>query len=220
MRNKATDAVEMEKKRRDFLETGFKLFAEKAIDTVALPQIAKASGYGQTTMYRYFDKKPGFVVEVATWKWKQFREENQKRMPDLDFERMTAAEIYEFYLDSFLVLYKEHRDLLRFNQFFNVYVKSERIDAGTLQPYQGMIAELKDRFHKMYLKARQDGTVRTDEPEEKMFSKTLHLMLAAVTRYAVGLVYSPEGGFDPEEELMFMKNMFLREYVRTFSLEG
>ena len=31
------------------------------------------------------------------------------------------------------------------------------------------------------------------------------------------LIY--QGG-DPEEELMFMKNMFLREYVRTFSLEG
>lgn len=215
MRNKATDAVEMEKKRRDFLETGFKLFADKAIDTVTLPQIAKASGYGQTTMYRYFNKKPGFVIEAATWKWEQFREENRKRLPDVSFEGMTAAEIYEFYLESFLVLYREHRDLLRFNQFFNVYVKSEKIDAEILQPYQGMIDGLKDRFHKMYLKAGQDGTVRTDEPEEKMFSKTLHLMLAAATRYAVGLVYSPEGGFDPEEELISLKNMFLREYVRT-----
>ena len=215
MRNKAMDAAQMERKRRDFLETGFKLFAEKNIETVTLPQIAKASGYGQTTMYRYFDKKPGFVVEVATRKWEQFREENRKRIPGLDFERMTAAEIFAFYLDSFLVLYREHRDLLRFNQVFNVYVNSEKIDAGTLQPYQGMIDELKDRFHEMYLKAGQDGTVRTDEPEDKMFSKTLHLMLAAATRYAVGLVYSPVKGFDPEEELLSLKNMFLREYVRT-----
>ena len=33
-----------------------------------------------------------------------------------------------------------------------------------------------------------------------MFSATLHLMLAAVTRYAVGLVYLR--GPDPEQELL------------------
>ena len=64
----------------------------------------------------------------------------------------------------------------------------------------------------MYLKAEQDHTIRTDEPEELMFSKTLHLMLAVVTRYAVGLVYTPENGFDPEKELLFQKNMILKEY--------
>ena len=57
---------------------------------------------------------------------------------------MTAAEIFEFYLDSFIELYKNHRDLLRFNQFFNVYVQSEHIDAETLKPYRGMIDRLKE----------------------------------------------------------------------------
>ena len=44
-----------------------------------------------------------------------------------------------------------------------------------------------------------------------MFAATLHLMLAAATRYAVGLVYLD--GSDPEQELRLLKNMFLREYV-------
>ena len=46
-----------------------------------------------------------------------------------------------------------------------------------------------------------------------MFSKTMHLMLAAVTRYAVGLVYQPENGFDAMEELEFLKNAILKEYI-------
>ena len=117
-------------------------------------------------------------------------------------------------MDSFLELYRDHKDLLRFNQFFNVYVQSEHIDAGMLQPYQKMIEELKEQFHGMYLKAMQDETLRVDEGEEKMFSKTLHLMLAAVTRYAVGLVYIPESGFDAEEELETMKEMLLERYRR------
>ena len=203
----------MEIKRNDFLKTGFRLFSEKSIETVTLTQVAEAAGYGQTTMYRYFDKKPGFVVAVATWKWEQFQEENKKRRPSVDFEGMTAAEVFGFYLDSFLELYRNHKDLLRFNQFFNVYMLSEHIDSGTLQPYQEMIEHLKERFHIMYARAEQDHTIRTDEPEDKMFSKTLHLMLASATRYAVGLVYTPEGEFDPEDELLFLKNVLMEKYT-------
>ena len=175
--------------------------------------VADAVGCGSTSVYRYYGSKPDFVVAVATWKWEQFQKENQKRMPRANFEGMTAAEIFEFYLDSFLVMYRDYRDLLRFNQFFNVYVQSEHIDMGTLSPYRDMIGRLRERFHDMYLKAEQDKTIRTDEPEEEMFSKTLHLMLAVVTRYAVGLVYIPESGFDVEKELMSQRNMLYKEYA-------
>ena len=64
----------------------------------------------------------------------------------------------------------------------------------------------------VYERAEQDHTIRTDEPEEEMFSTTLHLMLAAVTRYAVGLVYIPESGFDAEKELEKLKEAMLLRY--------
>lgn len=199
-------------RRKELLEKGYELFSTKSIESIGMRDVAKAVGCGSTSAYRYYGSKPDFVVAVATWKWEQFREENKKRRSKVDFEGMTAAEIFEFYLDSFLVLYSNHRDLLRFNQFFNVYVQSEHIDTETLRPYQEMIGGIRDWFHKIYLKAEQDHTIRMDEPEEKMFSKTLHLMLAAVTRYAVGLVYIPENGFDAEEELAFQKEMLLDKY--------
>ena len=125
----------------------------------------------------------------------------------------TAADVYAFFLDSFLRLYRERADLLRFNQFFNVYVRSEKIDAGHLRPYGGMIDALRERFRAVYEKGRQDGTLRTDYPEEVIFSATLHLMLAVVTRYAVGLVY--DAGVVPEEELRLQKRMLLREFTTT-----
>ena len=198
--------------RNNLIEKSYELFSMNTIESVTMSEIAKASGYGEITLYRYFPTKPMLVVAVATWKWEQFREENKKHRPSVDFEGMTAAEIFEFYLDSFLLLDRNHMDLLRFNQFFNVYVQSEHIDAETLKPYRGMIDRLKEQFHGMYLKAMKDETLRTDEPEEKIFSKTLHLMLAAVTRYAVGLAYIPESGFDAMEELETMKEMLLERY--------
>ena len=201
-------------RRNELLQKGYELFSTKSIEAIGMRDVAKAVGCGSVSAYRYYGSKPEFVVAVAAWKWEQFQEENQKRRPNADIAKMAAAEIFEFYLDSFLELYRNHKDLLRFNQFFNVYVQSEHIDAGMLQPYQKMIEELKEQFHGMYLKAMQDETLRVDEGEEKMFSKMLHLMLAAVTRYAVGLVYIPESGFDAEEELETMKEMLLERYRR------
>jgi len=198
--------------RKALIEKSYELFSGRSIESVSIAEIAKASGFGDITVYRYFPSKPILVVEVAAWKWTQFKEENIKRRPAADFEGMTSAEVFEFYLASFLELYKNHRDILRFNQFFNVYVQSENIPTDVMKPYKDVILDLGRQFHWIYEKARTDHALRTDEPEEIMFSKTLHLMLAAVTRYAVGLVYIPEKGFDAMAELGFMKNAILREY--------
>ncbi len=212
MWSKAKDAELMAIKKRDFLEKGFELFSTRSIESVTLTDVAKASGYGMATLYRYFKKKPGFVVEVATWQWKKFAEENnigkQKRA-----EKMTAAQMFEFYLDAFLKLYKKHRDLLRFNQYFNIYIKSEKITDKTIQPYTDMIDELAERFHVIYQKAEEDHTLSVDTPEKEMFETTLHLMLAAATRYAVGLVYKAEGERTSLKELDTLKNALLKYYL-------
>ena len=81
-----------------------------------------------------------------------------------------------------------------------------------MKPYRDIIEELKPEFHVLYARAEQDHTLRTDESEEEMFSTTLHLMLAAATRYAIGLVYIPESGFDAEKELEKLKEALLMRY--------
>ncbi|MBQ9549971.1 MAG: hypothetical protein IJU87_04075, partial [Lachnospiraceae bacterium] len=156
------------------------------------------------------------VVETAVWKWDQLAHEIWDGWDNAGYDdKKNAAVHFGLYLDFFLTLYREHRDFLSFNQCFNVYVRAEKIDFKTLGPYQEMIGRMKEHFHNtVYAKALQDHTIRTDEPEEKMFSKTMHLMLAAVTRYAVGLVYQPENGFDAMEELEFLKNAILKEYIK------
>ena len=45
-----------------------------------------------------------------------------------------------------------------------------------------------------------------------MFSVTLHLMLAAVTRYAVGLAYNEET--DAEAELALLKEMLMSKFTQ------
>ncbi len=201
-------AAQMAQRRQTMLRVAFRLFAKKNIDSVSMRDIAAKSNCGLRTIHRYFNTKDELVVAVSSWAFDKFITENRKRRRK-DLSQTTAAEDYEFFLDSFLALYRKHADLLRFNQMFNVYVRSEHISEEKMQPYQEIMNALRERFHNTYEK--RDGTLRTNVPEEEIFSTTLHLMLAVVTRYAVGLVY--QGGTDPERELLTQKEMLLRQYT-------
>lgn len=206
--NAETDAKRKAATRQKIVETGFHVFAEKTIDAVNLTEVAKAAGLGMATVYRNFNSKTALVLEIGTWVWSNYKGEQKKNM---ERTGVTGGEEYELYLDAFINLYRNQRDILRFNQFFNIYVQREGIPSEMMRPYNDVIEALVKRFHVTYEKGKADGTLRTDESETEIFSKTIHLMLAAVTRYAVGLVY--DGGIDPEKELLFLKDMLMHAYV-------
>lgn len=206
-RNPEADARARTARRQQLIEDAFHIFSEKTIDKLSMNEVADACGVGIATLYRHFSTKSALVLAVSTWAWQRAIRTSSRQSND----EVSAAWAYERFLDSFLNLYRYHRDVLRFNQFFNVYVQNEDISPEYMGPYMEIIGALNERFHAVYEKGRQDGTLRTEVPEREMFSTTLHLMLAAVTRYAVGLVY--QGGVDPEQELLTLKRMLLREYT-------
>lgn len=212
MRDPELDHAGMAQRRENMMAAAYSLFTERNIESVTMAEIAKRAGCGNRTLHRYFDTKPALVVAVAVWKWRNFSAENFRRRPEKDFAGMTAAEVFAFYLDSFIQLYKSHKDLLRFNQLFNIYIRAEHVDTQVMRPYSALISELEQRFAIITSKAAQDHTIRTDLPEQEVFSTTLHLMLAAVTRYAVGLIYIPENGFDAVKELEVLKEALLLKY--------
>ncbi len=108
-------------------------------------------------------------------------------------------------------MYRNHKDMLRFNQFFNIYLLSEDISEEEKRPNLEAIGAIEKRFEIIYEKGKKDGTLRTDIPAKEMFSATAHLMLAAVTRYAVGLAYTEDT--DAERELVLLKRMMMNEYI-------
>ncbi len=206
----STEANELQKEatRQRILETAFRVFAERTIEKVKMTDVAEAGGVGVATVYRYFPTKPILVLSASTWAWERYLAESDSRMDDLSG---TAAEKYEYFLDAFLDLYRNHRPLLRFNQFFNVYIENESgVPAEAMQPYLGVIDALSGRFEEIYRLAQRDGTLRTDISAREILLPSLHLMLAAATRYAVGLVYEEPAG--SEQELVLLKEMLLREF--------
>ena len=209
-RNLEKDAVEMAAKNLRILESGFRIFAENGIEKVTMNDVAKAAGIAVSSLYRYYSPKPKLVMAISTWAWTAYAEENEKLEAERVGQDRTAAEMFDFFLESFLDLYRNHKDLLRFNQFLNVYLANGEIPREDMQPYLDMIRSQEVRFGRIYRKALEDGTLRTELPEKAMFSATLHLMLAVITRYAVGLVYNRESG---AEELQMQKEMLLQRFI-------
>ena len=210
-RNLERDAVEMAAKNQRILENGLRVFAGKSFDQVNMTEVSAAAGIAISSLYRYYSTKPKLVVAINAWAWEEYYREYTGRVSAEKVAKRTGAEDFDDYLESFLDLYRNHRDLLRFNQFFNMYIQSENISREDLIPYTETIHRIAARFHETYRKGQQDGTLRTDMPEAKMFTLTLHLMMAVVTRYAVGLAYNENS--DAEEELQEQKNMLLRRFT-------
>ena len=204
-------------RERHILESAFRLFSEKGIESVTMPEVANASGVGRATLYRYFASKLDLVVAIGTWKWNEYIAHHDAFVPLETHESMTGAQYLRFYLDSFLDLYRNHRDILRFNYNFNSYLQHESGTEAQRQPYLQMVGILHERFHRLCERGRRDGTLRDDISETSMFSSSFHIMLAAVTRYAVGLVYVPEEIDAPEGELVMLEELLLSRFTHEAS---
>lgn len=199
-------------RRKRILDSSFEMFSERGIDLVSVEEIAKECGVTRVTIYNYFPSKLDLVIGVGAAKWREYFDEMMKKHPRSATDALTAKEHFEFYLDCFIDLYKKRRELLRFNQYFNLYVKSAKATEQQMTPYTEAIGILRKGYGRLFEKAKNDGTLRTDIAEETMFSAVLHIMLAAVTRYASGLVYAPDSGADPGEELLMLKEMLLHKF--------
>ena len=214
VRNPEKDELEMAARKERMLDAGFRLFAQRGIAAVSMQEVAAACELGVATLYRYFNTKLALVIAVGTRQWENFAEESRRLDREVNAEQMTAAEQLEHYLNYYIWLYRDYRDLLRFNQSFNSYVLREQASPEQLAPYLRAIDSFEGMFHALYEKGQRDGTIRTDLSEQKMFATTAHIMLAAVARFAQGLVYSAEDEADRTEELLLLKRMMLREFVK------
>lgn len=202
----------MDERRRRLLDVGFALFSARTIESVSMQQVADAAGLGIATLYRYFPRKQEFVIAVGSACWNIIDEETRKKSTRIGIFKKSVKEQFSYFLESFIDLYREHRDLLCFNYDFNRYIQTSDVKSEELRTHIHSIEVFRASFSGIYERGMQSGELRKDVTEEQMFSASVHLMLAAATRYAVGLVYKAHTDRDLEE-LELLKEMLLREFT-------
>ena len=212
MRNLEKDEIEMAKKRERMLTVGFRVFSEKTIEVATMKEIAKACGLGYKTMFRYFGTKTALVIAIGADIWKKYALKVEEMYRARGGDAMNAAEELEFFLDCFLDLYQNHKDILRFIRNFETYIRHENVSKEDIQVYNSVVDGFARKFHTVYEKAERDGTLKIGLPETEFFPAILYIMLSASEKFAEGLVYQPENEKDMTRELELLKNLILRAY--------
>ena len=213
MRNLEKDAREMAERRERMLSEGFRIFSQKSIEVVTMQEIAKASGLGVATVYRYFRTKAALVIAIGAKIWKEYAVEVEKMYQARGGDAMNAAEELAFFLDSFIDLYQNHKDVLRFIRSFETYIRYENVPEEDVRVYNEVVDGFARKFHAVYEKAERDGTLRLELPEKKFFYTIMYIMLSASEKFAEGLVYPSEYEEDLTEELELLKDMILQKYT-------
>ena len=200
------DKLQKEETRRKILEGGFRIFSQRPADSITMTAAAQEMGIGVATLYRYYRTKPELLLAISAWAW----ERHISGWIAASDPENTGAERFKTFLDSFIDLYENKKDLLRFNQYFNIYMQG-RIPSGSteLSNYTFVMDQLSSRLQDIYVCGIRDGTLRSDLSYEMISAYTLDLMVAAITRYAVGTVYRTDK--NPEAALRVARELIYKE---------
>ena len=203
-----------EARRRLIIDTAFRIFVEQKIEPVSMGEIASAAGIGRATLFRYYANKLELVVAVCAAKWKEYLDELDAKRPLSSIGDIPAIDRFTFTLDSYIDMYRYHKDLLQYNDNFNHYVTHEGVREEQLEEFHASLYSVDTRLEWMYEKAKEDHTFRTDIPREEFFRVTVHTMMTACAYYAGGFIWGAEDNKDYTPELLRIKEMILN-YAKT-----
>jgi len=195
--------------RSKIIATGFRLYTEKTIDSVAYQAIADEAGVGLATVVRHFPKKQDLVVAIATWMWQGVWAQIEDIRPEAQLPEFTAYQRMEFFMDRIILLYQQQPEVLKFSVAFDTYVQQEHLSDEQLADYIRAVSPLRSRFRLFYRQAQIDHSVRTDIDEDSYFQATLYTMLSTAGRYACGLAWPRSSKDECTKALTLLKDMIL-----------
>lgn len=208
--SKSQKQMEKEQERnRKIIDTAFQVFVKRKIEGVSMAEIAEAAGVGRATLFRCYPSKMELVIAVCSVKWKEYLDNLDAVRPISGLQDIPAVNRLTFSLDCYVDMYRNHKELLQYNDNFNYYVTHEEYKTEQLTEFHNSLYSADTRFHMMYEKAKEDKTFRTDIPEEEFMRVTVHTMMSACSHFAGGFIWGAEDNKDYTEELLLLKEMIL-----------
>lgn len=208
-RNVERDEKEALRRKGQISRAGFQLIAQKGIEAVTIQEIADAAEVGVATMYKYYTNKVNLVVNISAYVWQDFIKNCEKDVPIEALGKMNAYELISYYADMMIRLYTQYPDVLRFSSDFKTYINREDVPEEVVRVHLDPLAFLRNMFHVQYEAAKENGCIRTDVPEEILYTTTTITMLSMAERYAQGIVWADNQQKSHEAELRCLKEMLL-----------
>ena len=207
-RNTERDEREAIRRKSQLINAGFELFSANGIETVSLNVVAEKADVGVATMYNYFQNKVNFVIAISTSIWGEMWEQIWESFSD-ELSKMTAYELVDFYCNRIIEIYNERPELLKFSANYKTFLHRE---GATQEQYSAQIEALDSIWHlfqQKYHEAKGNQCIRTDIPEDELFSSVTVTMLSMAERYTQGIVWANTQNGNHSKDLIHLKEMIL-----------
>lgn len=207
-RNIERDEKEAMRRKEQLMEAGFRLFSQYGIENVSLQRVADAAEVGVATLYNYYQTKVKLVIAISgkIWGdlWKRFWKKRDRRYLNHS-RRISTLSFIRTRSSGFT-----GNDRKCSGSVITIKTLSPgRSQGEALAEHLDVLKPAGALYHKFYEQARSDKSIRTDIPEQQLFTSVAIAMLAVAERYAQGIVWADDHKADHTQELEFLKEMLL-----------
>ena len=194
-----------ERTRKAIIEAATQCFLERPINDVTIADIARTAEIGEATIYRHFENKPNLVLAVAVELSKRVTTEYFKE--ELNY---TGYELIERFYESYLVIYRAHKEYLSFLNDFDYFIalfpNAEKTN------YQTSIENYKSIFMKAYRKGLMDLTIKkVDDPDLFYYSTTEACLSLAKKFGSRDKLINDDHVYDNDKALKLIIDIILQE---------
>ena len=164
-------------------------FEKNGIINTKISTIAKSSHVGEATIYRYFTDKIQLIKSVAYDYWEEqttvFDEYLEKTI-DKDSTGLSKIKVY---LEMFIELYHNHKNLLKFMEDFdNIYILSKTSEEEN--EFFKYVHYIKKVFLGFFNEGIDDGSINPDFDKNIAYSFISQVMVSTTQKMALRLGYN------------------------------
>lgn len=160
---------ELIERRNTIITTAFQLFCEKGIEKVTLACIAKKSGVGESSVYRYFTNKPLLVLATLNILWLNIENHLENTMNQApNYHSMTGLQQVGVSLEAFRLLYMNNSDFILFSYEAKLYLQRNGISL-TKREYDELMDVLRIPCIASLEKGQKDGSILSNVNKEDLF---------------------------------------------------
>lgn len=166
----------MQERQREILCAAYELFGEKGIGPVTIADIARRSGVGAATIYRYYGSKQALLLETQKLIWENICEEiRAATVGRPGYAHRSGLGQMEALLSGFARLYRRHEDYLSFAAGLKYYMLEEKLRIPP-EEYGDRMDVIAQMFQAAIRKGQQDGSIRRREDPAALYDALWGLM--------------------------------------------
>ncbi|MBN2604698.1 MAG: TetR/AcrR family transcriptional regulator [Bacilli bacterium] len=188
-------------------------FELHGITNSKLKTIAKRAKVGEASLYRYFADKTALVEMVGLDYWNThvqlFKEFFEQEIKDSD----NGLQKVEAFLNVFHVLYKDHKDFLKFMEDFDNYMMSS-VSEKKESSLEELIMSMKKIYISLFDSGVQDGSISNAFSGKDTYAFVSQVMVSTTQKlsFRVGYLHTDQDLY-PEHCITNLIQMFI-QYVK------